>query len=108
MRLLCTSDSIAFIQSLRIALEGENIAVHCSDPLLNPVGLLGPIAGAGGRIYVLQEDDWARAVEIYRELDKSADTPQQAPATGTPSRWIAIVVGVIATGVACALVASSR
>lgn len=99
MQLLCTSDSVAFILSLRIALEGEDIAIHCSDPLLNPVGALGPIAGAGGRIYVLDEKDWPRAVEIYRDLSNAQASARPEASTGglpVSARWIAVAAAVAA------------
>jgi hypothetical protein len=111
MQLLCTSDSVAFIQSLRIALEGEYIDVHCSDMLLNPWGPLGPVGSAGGRIYyVMKEEDWSRAVEILRELSTvDAGTAEQnaaapgAAASGA-SKWIMIVV--IATVIGAVLLGS--
>lgn len=100
MQLLCTSDSVAFIQSLRIALEGEDIAIHCADMMLSPTGFLGPIAGSGGRIYVLNEDDWPRAVEIFRELSGAPATvpPEKTavPSAGrsSASMWIMLAAAV--------------
>lgn len=112
MQLLCTSDSVAFIQSLRIALEGEDIDVHCSDMLLNPWGPLGPVGGAGGRIYVMKEEDWPRAVEILRELSTvdPGTAEQNAAASGAAasgaSKWIVIVATILATAIVAVLLGS--
>lgn len=112
MQLLCTSDSVAFIQSLRIALEGEDIAIHCSDMLLNPWGPLGPVGGAGGRIYVMNEEDWARAVEILRDLSTVDGRTAEPASNGTAldanatSKWIAILAAIVATVIVAVLLGS--
>lgn len=78
MKLLCSSSSLAFIHSLRIALEGEGIDTFCSDAETTTLSsIAGPI-GSSGRIYVLHEEDWARAVEMMKDL--SGPTPERAAA----------------------------
>ena len=68
MKLLCSSGSLAFIHSLRIALNGEEIETFCSDAETTSLSsVAGPI-GSAGRLYVLHEEDWERAVEIMKEL----------------------------------------
>ena len=71
MKLLCASNSIGFAQSLRIALEAEEIETFCSEPDLALASIAGPVAGGGGRVYVLHEEDWPRAVEILESLSPS-------------------------------------
>jgi len=84
MKLLCSSSSLAFIHSLRIALEGEGIDTFCSDAETTSLSsIAGPI-GSAGRVYVLHEEDWNRAVDIMRELsgparERIAAAPNKAP-----------------------------
>lgn len=97
MKLLCASNSVAFAQSLRIALEGEGIECFCSEPDLALASIAGPVGGGAGRIYVLHEDDWARAVEILEELSPSPEPapPRTAPARRVPT-WLKM--GLVALG----------
>jgi len=95
MKLLCSSGSLAFIHSLRIALEGEGIETFCSDAETTSLSsIAGPI-GSSGRLYVLHEDDWNRAVDIMREL--SGPTKERtAAASGKAPLPAWLVVGVSA------------
>ena len=94
MKLLCSSSSLAFIHSLRIALTGEDIETFCSDAETTSLSsVAGPI-GSSGRLYVLHAKDWDRAVEIMNELaghttDRSSAAPERRP---LPS-WL-VVAGV--------------
>ena len=84
MKLLCSSSSLSFIHSLRIALAGEDIETFCSDAETTSLSsIAGPI-GSAGRVYVLHEEDWNRAVDIMRELsgpteERIAPAPRKAP-----------------------------
>jgi len=99
MKLLCSSNSIAFAQSLRIALEGEDIETFCSDPDLALASIAGPVAGGGGRVYVLHDSDWARAVEILEQLSpRSEPTTRPAEAKLRTPAWV--VVSLVALGTA--------
>lgn len=72
MKLLSSSNSLAFVHSLRIALDGEGIETYCTDADTTLSSIAGPMTGSAARIYVLHEEDWARAVEIIRELSGPA------------------------------------
>jgi Putative prokaryotic signal transducing protein len=98
MKLLCASNSIAFAQSLRIALDAEGIETYCSDPDLALASIAGPIGGGGGRVYVLDEADWPRALEILAELSppKPAASAPAASARRLPT-WLMAGVAALAT-----------
>jgi hypothetical protein len=68
MQLLCSSSSLAFVHSLRIALDGEGIQTYCSDADSRLSGIAGPMTGSAARLYVLNEDDWDLAVEVMESL----------------------------------------
>jgi hypothetical protein len=97
MKLLCASNSVAFAQSLRIALDAEGIDTYCSDPDLALASIAGPVAGGGGRVYVLHEDDWPRAVEILKSLSPSREVePPRAGSTRRMPTWL--IIGLTALG----------
>jgi len=101
MKLLCASNSMAFSQSLRIALEAEDIETFCSDPDFALGSIAGQVAGGGGRVYVLHEADWARAVEILSDLSGSS-APAAGPSVSTragPSipKWLLISIAALGT-----------
>lgn len=109
MRLLCASNSLAFVHSLRIALDGEDIASYCTDADATLSSIAGPMTGIAARLYVLHEEDWDRAVEVMRALDSDprlaedaeddAVAEEEAQATAQASAypyWIWLVVGVVA------------
>ena len=99
MKLLSASNSAAFAQSLRIALEGEDIETFCSSPDLALATIAGPVAGGGGRVYVLHESDWPRAVEILEYLSpRSESTPRSAAPKRHIPRWAVVVL--VAVGIA--------
>ncbi|MFZ5637851.1 MAG: putative signal transducing protein [Pseudomonadota bacterium] len=108
MRLLCASNSLAFVHSLRIALDGEDIRTYCTDADATLSSIAGPMTGIAARLYVLHEADWDRAVDVMRALDERAndtddaddasaegEAPATAPASTYPY-WIWLVVGVVA------------
>jgi hypothetical protein len=74
MKLLSSSNSLAFVHSLRIALDGEGIETYCTDADTALSSIAGPMTGSAARIYVLHEEDWERAVEIMRELSGPTKT----------------------------------
>lgn len=77
MKLLCASNSLSFAYSLRVALDGEGIETYLSDSDSSVSGILAPATGSSARVYVLHDDDWERAVCVYREL--SGESPSQTP-----------------------------
>ena len=90
MKLLSSSNSLAFVHSLRIALDGEGIETYCTDADTALSSIAGPMTGSAARIYVLHEEDWARAVEIMRELSGPAKTTAAARKVTLPVWfWIA-------------------
>jgi hypothetical protein len=98
MKLLCASNSIAFAQSLRIALEGEGIETFCSDPDFALGSIAGQVAGGGGRVYVLHEQDWDRAVEILQQLSPhDAATPRSEKLRGRVPRWMVMSLAALGT-----------
>lgn len=99
MKLLCASSSLAFIHSLRIALEGEDIETYCSDAETTTLSsIAGPI-GSSGRVYVLHEKDWERAVDIMKALSGPA-RERAVPTPGKLPLPLWLVVGVSALLVA--------
>ena len=89
MKLLCASNNLAFVHTLRIALDGEGIGHHFSDADLTLSSIAGPMTGSAARLYVLNEDDWERAVELFREIDgpENPSTPASGPAAVPGRRW---------------------
>ena len=101
MQLLCSSSSLAFVHSLRIALEGEGIESYCSDAETTSMSsIAGPI-GSSGRVYVLHEKDWDRAVEIMKELSG----PTKERITPVPAKALPVWLVVVASAVLVALLA---
>ena len=100
MQLLCSSSSLAFIHSLRIALEGEGIESYCSDAETTSMSsIAGPI-GSSGRVYVLHQKDWNRAVEIMRELSGPAKERESAvPAKPPLPVWLVVAASAVVVAV---------
>jgi len=97
---------MAFIHSLRIALEGEGIENYMSDADRVFMGIsAGPTVGSSARLYVLKEDDWEKAVALLRMLDGSNDKPPVASTRvkGRPvPKWL---VAAIAAAVGASVLA---
>ena len=105
MKLLCSSNSVAFAQSLRIALEGEDIEAFCSEPDLALASIAGPVAGGGGRVYVLHDSDWARAVEILEQLSPRFESiPRPAEAKRRTPTWVVVTLAALMTALLVFLV----
>lgn len=98
MKLLCASSSLAFVHPLRIALEGEGIESYCSDADASLSSIAGPMTGTAARLYVLNEEDWDRAVEIMKELDGPAQERAVVARKAPLPVWL--VVGISALLVA--------
>jgi len=106
MKLLCASSSMAFIHSLRIALEGEGIENYMSDEDRVFMGIsAGPTVGSSARLYVLHEDDWEMAVALLRMLDGSNEKQAMAPPSGKSRSMPKWLVGTIAAIVGAAVLA---
>ena len=99
MKLLCASNDLAFIHGLRIALEGEGIAHHFSDADMTLSSLAGPMTGSAARLYVIDEADWPRAIELFRGMDSPAEPERQNAADRGPAkpwpRWLVLVVSAL-------------
>lgn len=99
MKLLCASNDLAFIHGLRIALEGEGIAHHFSDADMTLSSLAGPMTGSAARLYVVDEADWPRAVELFQSLDSpqesSNPSAESRPRPKPWPRWLVIVVSAL-------------
>ncbi|WCE04103.1 hypothetical protein [Pseudoxanthomonas sp. JBR18] len=92
MKLLCSSSSLAFIHTLRIALEGEDIATYISDAETTSLSsVAGPI-GSSGRLYVLHEEGWDRAIEIMGDFS-GPDQPSAEVARSRKPMPVWLVVG---------------
>jgi Putative prokaryotic signal transducing protein len=87
MKLLCASNSLSFVHSLRIALDGDGIETYCSDADSTLSSIAGPMTGIAARLYVLHEEDWARAIDIMRELSGPAPTTKSAPKRKALPTW---------------------
>lgn len=106
MRLLCASSSIAFIHSLRIALDGEGIENYLSDGDRVFIGISGgPTVGSSARLYVLNEADWDKAIALMRMLDGSTDKQAIVPAIVKSRPLPKWLVGLIAAVVGASLLA---
>jgi hypothetical protein len=98
MKLLCASNSIAFAQSLKIALEGDGIETFCSDPDFALGSIAGQVAGGGGRVYVLHEPDWERAIEILQQLSPPQEAiPRPMGQKRRVPRWMIMVLTALGT-----------
>jgi hypothetical protein len=106
MKLLCASSSLAFIHSLKIALDGEGIENYMSDADRVFMGIsAGPTTGSSARLYVLDEADWDNAVAVLRMLDGSNGKPVDPPSLkGRPlPKWF---VGLISALIGASLLAA--
>lgn len=95
MKLLCSSSSLAFVHSLRIALDGEGIETYCSDADSTLSSIAGPMTGSAARLYVLHENDWDLAVEVMEMLDGPAK-PRADASLKKPPIPIWLVIGLSA------------
>ena len=95
MKLLCASNSLSFAYSLRVALDGEGIETYLSDSDSSVSGILAPATGSSARVYVLHDDDWERAVAVYRDL--AGDAPVSMPTTpiGRIPPWLAVLISML-------------
>jgi hypothetical protein len=97
---------MAFIHSLRIALEGEGIENFLSDGDRVFIGISGgPTVGSSARLYVLEEADWEKAVALLRMLDGSNDKQAIAPSPGKSRSMPKWLVGAIAAIVGASVLA---
>lgn len=81
MKLLSASNNLPFIHTLRIALDGENIAHYFSDADMTVASMAGSMTASAGRLYVLHEEDWDRAVALMHELDGASASTHSAAAS---------------------------
>ena len=99
MKLLCASNNLAFIHALRIAMDGEGIPHHFSDADMTLSSLAGPMTGSAARLYVLDEADWPRAVELLESIDTPGDSARSGseprPAAKPWPRWLVLVVSAV-------------
>ncbi|TXI79898.1 MAG: hypothetical protein E6Q42_00195 [Dechloromonas sp.] len=95
MKLLCASNSLSFAYSLRVALDGEGIETYLSDSDSSVSGILAPATGSSARVYVLHDDDWERAVDVYRALaGERPASPPSAPAKRIPA-WATVLLSML-------------
>jgi hypothetical protein len=97
MRLLCAS-SLAFVHSLRIALEGEDIETYCSDADMVMANITGPLTAGAARLYVLHDEDWDRALAVMHNLSPPTERkPRAVPQNQSAlSKWVFIGVSALA------------
>ena len=99
MQLLCSSSSLAFLHSLRIALDSEDIETYLSDAETTSLSsIAGPI-GSSGRLYVLHQEDWQRAVDVMKDLSTPAKD-QATPVSKKSPLPVWFVIGASALLVA--------
>jgi hypothetical protein len=99
MKLLCSSSSLAFVHSLRIALEGDGIEVYFSDADSTLSSIAGPMMGSTARIYVLHEEDWERAVAIMKDLSGPSRAREAWHSAKKPMpAWVLIAATAILVG----------
>jgi hypothetical protein len=110
MKLLCSSSSLTFVHSLRIALDGEGIGTFCSDADSNLSSIAGPMTGTAARIYLLDEEDWDRAVAVMKRLDPSIGRTQTKAGhvRGAWPQWVWIGLGLIAAIVVAGILGGQR
>lgn len=109
MKLLCASNNLAFVHSLRIALDGEGIEHYFSDADTVMSGIAGPMTGSAGRLYILHDEDWARAVELFQMLDGPAPPPSEsARPTKPPSVWWVLGIAALMAATLAGVLGGSR
>jgi hypothetical protein len=79
MRLLYTSTSLSFTQLIRLTLDRERINYFCSDADSSLAGIGTPMVGGQSRIYVTDDADWTRAVELMREIGAPSGQVEPRP-----------------------------
>jgi hypothetical protein len=104
MKLLITSTDHAFSIEVRLALDEANIEYFCSDADTSLAGL-GGAAGMNSRIYLLDDADWIRAIEVIKSLSATNAYAKPAPiSASTPfPRWLIVTISlftVLALGIA--------
>lgn len=105
MKLLCSSSDLGFMFSLEVALNAEGIETYTSDADRVMAGIAGPM-GSAGRIYILDEADWDKAVGVMNNLaqPKQANESPKSPIKKPIPAWaIAGIVIFIFFGLAVAL-----
>ncbi|WP_457098188.1 putative signal transducing protein [Lysobacter sp. P5_B9] len=108
MKLLCSSTSISFVHSLRIALEGEGIETFCSDSDRVFSGFAGPMLGSASRLYVLHEEDWQRATELLDTMAEPEVAPSKAKVKKVVPRWVSPLLVVLVSAFVVAVLAASQ
>lgn len=106
MRLLCSTTNLAFGHSLRIALDGEDIETHCSDADMVLAGVAGPLTSGAMRIYLMNDEDWDRAVAVMEFLSPTPAPKAPVPAhdsSGVPKWLVTVAVATVVFIFAAAL-----
>jgi hypothetical protein len=96
LKLLSASNSLSFAYSLRVALDGEGIETYLSDADSSVSGVLTPMTGSNARVYVLHDEDWERAVQVYGELAGETPTPAAIPPAKPIPAWLTVLLSMLA------------
>jgi hypothetical protein len=100
MLLLYTTSSRSFAELVFLTFQREEIPIHSADSDPATSGLGSPFMQRQFRIYLLHNEDLARANELLAEIGAPVDEPLQLPGK---KMSIAIVVGALAIALVAAL-----
>jgi len=124
MKLLCAPSNLGYLISLDIALQSEGIETFLSDADRVTAGLASGMVSAG-RLYVLDDGEFERAMGIAESLERDADSetgkeaaPQATAAAGggpvvSPprtlfSRWLTTLLAALTLVLLTAILAHGR
>lgn len=80
-----------FTQLVRLTFDREGIAYFCSDADSSLAGLAAPMAAGQSRIYITDDSDWSRAVDLMREIGAPAENVAHRPITARKHpAWVTI------------------
>jgi hypothetical protein len=92
LQLLYTTSDRAFSELVMLTLNGEGIQVHVSD--VDPALLGSPLMMREYRIYLVHDEDYARANELLIQLNAAREKPYVLP-RGAWFRWLMLALGVL-------------
>ena len=82
MILLCSPSSMPLAQHIRLLLDREAIPYYFSDADMSVAGIGSPMGASHARIYIMDEDDLGRALDLLKEASPEKEhtaSPENSP-----------------------------